>query len=116
MGRQCVYYQFLMVDSPLVFQGRRNFFLKMGLDGDLIRGIDTDTWGPGEFLEGSLGLWHKGRFYLTYVGKNDNLPSGPRVYSTFRRSRLTFRLSPRVCTSSRSGLRACGGSWARRWW
>jgi len=109
-----------MVDSPLVFQGRRNFFLKTGLDGtvyvkkelpvnemynvffgngkmyvqgstyvspfdpralsefdsngDLIRGIDYDSWGSGEFLEGSLGLWHKGRFYLTYVGKNDNLP------------------------------------------
>ena len=91
-----------MVDSPLVFQGRRNFFLKMGLDGtvyvkkdlpvnemynvffgngklyvqgstyvspvvpralsefnlngDLIRGIDYDTWGSGEYLEGSLGL------------------------------------------------------------
>ena len=116
-------YQFLMVDSPLVFQGRRNFFLKMGLDGtvyvkkdlpvnemynvffgngklyvqgstdvspfvaralsefnlngDLIRGIDYDTWGSGEYLEGSLGLWHKGRFYLTYVGKNDNLPGCP---------------------------------------
>lgn len=113
-------YQFLMVDSPLVFQGRKNFFLKTGLDGtvyvkkelpvnemynaffangklyvqgstnvssfnpralsefdsngDLIRGIDYDTWGSGDFLEGSLGLWHKGRFYLTYVGKNDNLP------------------------------------------
>ena len=113
-------YQFLMIDSPLVFQGRRNFFLKTGLDGtvyvkkelpvnemynvffgngkmyvqgstyvspfdpralsefdsngDLIRGIDYDSWGSGEFLEGSLGLWHKGRFYLTYVGKNDNLP------------------------------------------
>ena len=26
-------YQFLMVDSPLVFQGRKNFFLKTGLDG-----------------------------------------------------------------------------------
>ncbi len=116
-------YQFLMVDSPFVVQGRRNFFLKTGLDGtvyvkkelpvnemynvffakskmyvqgstyvspfdpralsefdsngDLIRGIDYDTWGSGEFLEGSLGLWHKGRFYLTYVGKNDNLPGCP---------------------------------------
>ncbi len=116
-------YQFLMVDSPLVFQGRRNFFLKTGLDGtvyvkkelpvnemynvffangkmyvqgstyvspfvpralsefdsngDLIRGIDYDSWGSGEFLEGSLGLWHKGRFYLTYVGKNDNLLGCP---------------------------------------
>jgi len=113
-------YQFLMVDSPFVALGRKNFFLKMGLDGtlyvkkeipvnelynvffannkmyvqgstyvspfvpralsefdsngDLIRGIDYDTWGSGEFLEGSLGLWHKGQFYLTYVGKDDNLP------------------------------------------
>jgi hypothetical protein len=113
-------YQFLMVDSPFVSQGRRNFFLKTGLDGtvyvkkelpvnemynvffgngkmyvqgstyvspfdpralsefdsngDLLRGIDYDTWGSGEFLEGSLGGWHKGRFYITYVGKDDSLP------------------------------------------
>ncbi|MCY7330714.1 MAG: T9SS type A sorting domain-containing protein [Saprospiraceae bacterium] len=114
-------YQFLMIDSPLVFQGKKHFFFKTGLDGtvyvkkelpvgemenvffangkmyvqgntfvagsnwnarelsefdsdgNLIRGINYDSYGS-EWLEGSLGGWHKGRFYLTYFRKADNLP------------------------------------------
>ena len=114
-------YQFLMIDTPSVVQGKKHFFFKTGLDGtvyvkkelpvgemdnvffsndkmyvqgntfvagsnfdarelsefdadgNLIRGINYDNYGS-DFLDGSLGGWYKGRFYLTYFRKADNLP------------------------------------------
>lgn len=42
-------------------------------EGNLIRSTDYDNYGSGEFPEGSLGGWHNGRFYFSYVSKNPTL-------------------------------------------
>lgn len=42
--------------------------------GNLVRGIDYDSYGSGEYIDGALGGWHNGRFYFTYRGYNPTLP------------------------------------------
>ncbi len=39
--------------------------LEFDSDGNLLRGIDYDTYGSGDYLYGALGGWHNGRFCST---------------------------------------------------
>lgn len=114
------FHKYLIVDSPQVFLGIVNVFIKTGIDGKvyvnrpldinslrncffvgnrlfvqgsaytgpfvprallefnseglLVRGTDYDAYGSGEYLDGALGGWHKGRFYLSYVGYDPTIP------------------------------------------
>ncbi len=51
--------------------------LEFDSEGKLLRGIDYDAYGSGDYLQGALGGWHKGRFYFTYRGFDPTLPGCP---------------------------------------
>lgn len=69
------FYNCFFVENRLFVQGsgyvspfEPRAFLEFDSEGKLVRGTDYDAYDSGSFLDGALGGWHKGRFYLSYLG------------------------------------------------
>lgn len=77
-------YNCFFVKNHLIVQGSAyvgpfdpRALLEFNTDGQLVRGIDYDSYGSGQYIEGALGGWHNERFYFTYRGYDPTIPGCP---------------------------------------